>query len=146
MKEQIELEPFEGHLVLLTKMHYNVKDVSYFDALKRVWAVRCGWDYEYANDQTLEYIADKLYKILKKVYSTEYILNLNEKMHRDLFKIWYNDFTLRERIVAFYLSELQNLKVKEDGKWLIKLPKPKKRVFKRIIRGNGRSNDYKLIN
>lgn len=45
-----------------------------------------------------------------------------------------------------YRNELSQLQIREGKrKILIKLPKPQKRLFKRIVSGKAEYNDYKLV-
>ena len=51
----IQLENFEGHLVLYCKGWYSVKDVEFLVGLRRIWAVRCGFDVEHIDKSIDEY-------------------------------------------------------------------------------------------
>jgi hypothetical protein len=57
----------------------------------------------------------------------------------------YQGLNTLEKLIKFYRSELLCLTIREDKKVLVKLPKVKKRIFFKIIKGNGEYNDYKLI-
>lgn len=40
----VTLDNFEGHLTLYCKGHYAVNKVDFLTGLRRIWAVRCGFD------------------------------------------------------------------------------------------------------
>lgn len=141
------IENINGHLILLCKGHYKTNDL--LTALKQIWAIRCGYDYDEKDNLSYRYIAKNLYNILKDINSEriEYII---DRIHDEVDGKWKDDNKLAiERIIEIYCSELAHLKVKEKVntkyRCIIKLPKPNKRVFNRILRGNGKYSDYKLI-
>lgn len=143
----IQLENFEGHLVLYCKGWYSSKDVDFLTGVRRIWAVRCGFDVEHIDRSIDEYIANALYKTLKKV-APQKIEYLFEIMHKEVSKDYldyYKNLTHIETLIKFYKDELSYIQVKEKHKWLVKLPKPQKRLFKRIVSGKGNYNDYKLV-
>lgn len=159
MKEPITLEDFQGHLVLYCKGWYNTKnDVDFFDGLKRIWAVRCGYDYKpNEGDRVLEYIADSMFEIIidcKRINSTKEMKWLMDVIHKGVSDqaFWKpKNMTPTRALIWEYRTMISNLHIKErpEGKKrhvpIVKLPKPMKRVFKRIINGNGRYEDYNLI-
>jgi hypothetical protein len=148
-----ELKGFKGHLVLYCKGQYEVKD--FFEGLKRIWAIRCGYDYKFTSNDTLSFIAMELYEILLETQSPQKMKWIMEQLHRNLAPKYRGDFveTLSpiEAVIWEYRSHLCNMQVKErnenTGKyyWLVKLPKAKPQVFNRILRGNGRYQDYYKI-
>lgn len=143
----IQLENFEGHLVLYCKGWYSVKDVDFLTGIRRIWAVRCGFEVEHIDRSIDEYIANALYKTLKKT-NPQKIEYLFEIMHKEVSKDYldtYKGLTHIETLIKFYKSELSQLQIKEKNKWLVKLPKPQKRLFKRIVSGKGNYDDYKLV-
>jgi hypothetical protein len=152
MKTTINLDPIKGHIVLYCKGWYKHED--FFDGLKRIWAVRCGYDYEHTDSRTLEYIADEMFNILWEVSSPERIKHIMRNVHRGLIPFLKSEEKLTpiEALIHQYGIHLSNLQIKETDKesgkrhTLVKLPKPQKRVFNRILRGNGRYKDYELIN
>lgn len=146
-KSVLTYKEIEGHIILLCKNHYKIKE-GLVESLKMIWAIRCGYEYDKKDNSSLRYIMNELYTILLPTITDH--SRFQDQLH-DYITSWvYKDFTLEERVIKFYCSQISNLKVKEkisDNKWqiLINLPKPKKILFNRILRGNGRYEDYKLI-
>lgn len=144
----ITINDFQGHLTLLCKGHYKYKDI--FAAFRMIWAIRCGYDYqEEKNNFVDQHIANELYDIVKKLCPHK-ISYLHELIHKELSNSWrYENLTPLECIILIYRSEIMMVEVKSKvgKKWknFIKLPKPKKQVFNRILRGNGRYEDYTKI-
>jgi len=145
----IEIKGIRGHMILLCKGHYKYQNI--LEAFRMIWAIRCGYDYEFAKkNQVDRYIADELYELLKLTdpKKIEYFHELLHKELQDTYKS--EELTPLERIILIYRSYLSMVQIKEKVgkkyKYLIKLPKPKKQVFNRILRGNGKYEDYKLIN
>ena len=145
-----EIKGIQGHIILLCKNHYKFDDLVI--ALRMLWAIRCGYDYD-KNDKSVDrYIANNLYQILMKV-NPKRLENFHETIHEEISNnLRYPNCTPLEIMIYLYCSELTTLRVKEciddiNNKWktLIVLPKPKKQVLNRIFRGNGRFNDYKLL-
>ena len=144
--ETKELKDFDGHIVLYSKNWYHVKDVDLLTGLRRIWAIRCGLLEEHVDVSSYPYIADGLYKIIK-VVSPERFSRLQETIHRDIDNNFrYENLTPIERIIHIYMSEISGAQIRENRgkgyKALVKLPKPQKRLFKRIVRGNGEYQDY----
>jgi hypothetical protein len=144
----INLDNFDGHLVLYCKNNYYVPNIDFLTGLRRIWAIRCGYDYKDGNTSVDRYIADHLYDVLKL---TDFHPSLQELLHNYIVNNYYDDGkTAIENIIMFYRSRISMLIIREKvntyWKPLIHLPKTQRRVFKRIVRGNGRYNDYKLIN
>lgn len=147
-----KLDTFDGHMVLWCKGHYSANDdVSMFDEIKRIWAIRCGLDFEHVGDDSYEYIANRLYKILVKCNPSKEIY-LHELLHKAItWPIGYpNDLSPIERIIYFYRSEIMSLQVFDtnDGGekiTLIDLPEAQPEIFKRITNGLGEFKDYDLI-
>lgn len=142
-------EKFDGHIILYCKGHYSIKEVDFIVGLQRIWAVRCGLNPECANNRLNEYIADHLHEIFAKCRPTK-LPYFYQIMNKGLCDEWqYKGLNAIERVIMIYYNELHQLQVKEhnNGKFkiLIKLPKPQKRLFKRIVSGKGQSNDYKLV-
>jgi hypothetical protein len=152
MKATINLDPIKGHIVLYCKGWYKFDD--FFEGLKRIWAVRCGYDYELTDRRTLEYIADEMFEIIWEVYPPEKVRNIMRNVHKGIIPIWKVDekYTPIEALIYQYGSCLSNLQIREtdreSGKThtLVKLPRPKTRVFNRILKGQGEYKDYELIN
>lgn len=148
----IQLETFEGHIVLYCKNHYQVENVDFITGLQRIWAIRCGYDVEAIDNGSKEYIANAMYKIIKKT-NPQKLDYLFELVHKEISKDYlstYEGLTSIEKLIKIYRGELAFLQIKDSKSkggytTLIKLPKPQKRVFKRIINGKGGYNDYKLI-
>ena len=143
----IKLDTFDGHIVLLCKNWYPVKNVDIFTGLRRIWAIRCALDLKFANNHLDENIANHMLDII--LSSTQYeTKHLFEMLHNELvgFKIGRpEELTSIEKIILFYISIITNLQIREDNDILIELPKPQKKIIKRIIRGNGRYEDYELL-
>lgn len=140
------MKKFDGHLILLCKLHYEVEGVDFITAIKRIWAIRCGHYIEtIRRNDYLENIANNLHRLILE-YSDKDAKWLQELLHNELSKDylyrWVNLNTM-EKIIMFYRSEIFNLTVREGEKVIINLPKPKKKLFKRIIKGEGVYDDYK---
>lgn len=145
-------EKFDGHIILYCKGHYNLNDVDFIVGLQRIWAVRCGLNPDCANSRLNEYIADHLHEIFAKCRPTK-LPYFHQILYKGLCDEWqYKGLSAIERVIMIYRNELMQLQIKESkakllGKLmsgyttLIKLPKPQKRLFKRIVSGKGQSND-----
>lgn len=153
-RKPIELEAFQGHIVLYCKGHYKFTD--FFDGLKRIWAIRCGYDYEYTSKDTLSFVAMDMYEIIAKT-EPDRLPYLMEQLHRNLVPRWSGDYVENlspiEAVIWQYRIILSNMQVRERDKVtgrlypLVKLPKAKKRIFNRILRGKGEYHDYfRIVN
>jgi hypothetical protein len=148
---KITLKSIEGHIILYCKGHYNVESVDFLTGLRRIWSIRCGYDYRKEDKSADRYIANELFSLFK-LLSPKKAEYFHEILHYDL-ESWratrYKDLTFLETLIMVYRSEIWNIQIKEKQKVkyssLIKLPKPQKRLFKRIVKGKGDYNDYKLI-
>ncbi len=143
-----ELRGLDGHIVLLCKNHYKCSSI--IEGLRMIWAIRCGYEYN-KNERSIDKnIANKLYKLLIELMP-ERINYLQERIHDEININWRfrEELSSLERLISIYCSELAFIQIKEKykNKWinLILLPKPKKRIFNRILRGNGKYKDYYLI-
>lgn len=148
----IVLPIFQQHLILYCKGHYKYE--NFFEGLKMIWAVRCGYDYEHCSSDIETYIANELYEIIAKVQPKRltYIMEIIHKEVNCRGRFGKPEgMTPIQAIIWEYRSILSCLRVREkpQGKkryqWIVKLPKPQKQVFNRILRGNGRYEDYELI-
>jgi len=154
-------EKFDGHIILYCKGHYNLESVDFIVGLQRIWAVRCGLSFEHINNSLNEYIANHLHEIFAKC-SPKKLPYFHQILYKGLCDEWaYKGLTPIERVIMVLRLELMHLKIKETcKKWkdsplevqvekrnktLIKLPKPQKKLFKRIVSGKGEYNDYKLV-
>lgn len=142
-------EKFDGHIILYCKGHYNLKDVDFITGLQRIWAVRCGLSFEHIRGSFNEYIADKMHEILVKC-KPQNLPYFYQILNKGLCDDWqYEDLNAIERVIMIYRNELMKLRIKNTElgktKTLIKLPKPQKRLFKGIVSGKGKYNDYKLV-
>lgn len=153
LKENAKVTTIQGHIILYCKYHYPVKDVSFIEGLKRIWAIRCGYDYNEADNRMLESIANELFDIIYQICDID-IIDFQKKLHNEICNTLYQyekDNLPIVRIIYYYKHQLAFLQVcdynKETNKTksLIKLPTPKKRVFKRILKGKGVYSDYNLI-
>lgn len=151
----IELSNFDGHLILLCKGHYfkPINNISIFRAFRLLWAIRCGHPVPEENDKGAdEYIADKMYEIIVKLKRQDY-LDFQKRLHRELSSTYdyrYEGLSNLERLLLVYRSEIMMLQIKEKKgkryKAIIKLPKPEKRVFNRILKGKGRYEGAEIFN
>lgn len=144
----IKLDEFDGHIVLYCKGWYYQGNVDFLVGLRRIWAIRCGYDYQEDDKSADEYIADRLFKIIVQTNPKLDFVHFQKRLHQELSKDYlslYQGFNTFEKLIKIYQSELVMLQIKDDKKTLIKLPNPKKRVFSRILKGKGEYNDYKLI-
>lgn len=142
-------EKFDGHIILYCKGHYDLRDVDFILGLQRIWAVRCGLSFEHISNRLNEYIADHLHEIFAKCKPNK-LPYFHQILNKGLCDEWqYEGLNAIERVIMVYTNELMQLQIKEgaNGKYktIIKLPKPQKRVFKGIVSGNEKYNDYKLV-
>ena len=153
LKENAKVTAIQGHIILYCKSHYRVKDVSYIEGLKRIWAIRCGYDYNEADNSMLEYIANELFNIIYEICNID-IIDFQKKLHNEICNTLYQyekDNLPIVRVIHYYRHQIAFLQVcdynkeKNKKKTLIKLPTPKKRLFKRILEGKGVYSDYNLI-
>jgi|688.fasta_scaffold17891_13 hypothetical protein len=150
----ILLEPIQGHIVLYCKGWYKrPNDVNFFEGLKRIWAIRCGWDYELATNDTLIYVANDMFEIMN-ICLPDRLQHFMENLHREI--VWQigkpENLSPIEALIWEYKSVLSNMEIKtkpegtEEYITLIQLPEPNKELFERILSGNGYYEDHKLIN
>lgn len=144
----IKLEEFDGHIVLYCKGWYYQDDVDFLVGLRRIWAIRCGYDYQENDKSADEYIADRMFNIIVQANPKLDFVHFQKRLHQELSKDYlslYQGLNTIEKLIKIYRSELIMLQIKDDRKTLIKLPNPKNRVFSRILKGKGEYSDYKLI-
>lgn len=145
-----EFKGFEGHIILFCKNHYKC-DAGFINGMRMIWSIWCGLEYS-MNDRSMDRaIANGLFKIHNSLSKKNQDDFINE-IHRVFdFPNYNKELTPLENIINFYGSEISFCQVKEKNpvtnKWvtLIKLPKPNKRLFNKILRGKGNYNDYYLI-
>jgi len=139
-------EKFDGHIILYCKGHYNLNNVDFITGLQRIWAVRCGLSVEHISSSFNEYIADHLHDIFAKC-SPRKLPYFHQILNKGLCDNWkYEGLSGIERAIMVYRVELMQLQIREGKrKIIIKLPKPQKRLFKRIVSGKAEYNDYKLV-
>ena len=149
MKEIVKLTPIQGHLIFLCKGHYEYDDL--FDALKRLWAVRCGWDWQLAGNDTYTYIADDLFEIMMLCKGLDINTNM-EYVHREInCEIFKPENMLPiQALIWEYKRILSQVQVKkslgnDEYYDLVTLPEPNNELFERIFRGESQYEDYKLI-
>ena len=146
-----KLDKFQGHIVLYCKGHYREEGIDFITGIQRIWAVRCGLNVEHISNSFNEYIADDMYRVLKKVNpkKLEYLWEIIHKEISNDFLGKYKGLTAIERLVYIYKNELMMLQIKEKvntyRRTLIHLPKPQRRLFKRIVQGKGEYKDYELV-
>lgn len=150
--ETIKLDKWEQHLILYCKLQYRNHKTDFFEGLKMIWAIRCGYNYRPNQDNHIyPIIADTLYEIIIKTQANKasYLMEIiHKEITKDLCKP--KNMSAIQKLIWEYGSIIQCLAVKTkiDDKWynLIELPKkPLKRVFNRILRGNGRYTDHEII-
>lgn len=150
----ITLDKFQGHIVLYCKGHYDTPkgDKGFFEGLKMIWAIRCGFDYKQSSRDVLTYIANDMYNIIAEC-EPKRLPHLMDLLHREIGKQAFykpKDMTPIEAIIWEYrgiLCDMQIMRKTEDEKWecLVKLHRPYYQVFNRILRGNGMYEDYEKI-
>jgi hypothetical protein len=150
----VKLDKFQKHIVLYCKGQYNIPEgeKGFFEGLKMIWAIRCGYDYEYTSKDTLTYIANDMFSIIMtcKPEKLEFFM---DKIHREINPIsnWTKpkDLTPIEAIIWEYRSILSNMQVREkvgdEWKWLIDLEGEQPEIFNRILEGKGEYKDYEKI-
>lgn len=104
---------------------------------------------EHINSSINEYLADKLHEIFAKC-NPKKLSYFHQILNKGLCDEWrYENLNAIERVIMIYANELMSLQIKErvdkNYKTVIKLPKPQKRLFKRIVNGKGKYNDYQLV-
>ncbi|MCW8966683.1 MAG: hypothetical protein OQK82_08375 [Candidatus Pacearchaeota archaeon] len=148
---ETKLDKWQGHMVLFAKGHYKNNEASQLEGLRRIWALRCGLLYEHVErGQSDEYIADELFRIIQ-ITMPKRAERMWEILHKELARpsYQYEGLNAIEMTIMIYRSQLLGLQVREKvgnkWVWIVELPKPKKRVFNRILRGNEKYRDYDLI-
>ena len=147
LKQNVNLTPFQGHIILYCKLHYGVDGVSFIDGFKRLWIAKCKED---GSDDMLDYIADYLFTIICIVSDFDAV-EFQKRLHLSLFEYNPKKKSAIELIISFYIFQLSKLKTSEYDsisgkiKMLLNLPNLKKRVFNKIISGKGDYIDYKLL-
>lgn len=151
LKENAEITPIQGHIILYCKFHYDYDGISRIEGLKRLWAARCAYDYNEQDNSCLEYIANDLFEIICAI-SNFNIIEFQKELHKAMFDYYRNEKdSVIERVINYYIFQLTYITVADYNPtsrkttMLINLPKPKKRLFKKIISGKGNYNDYKLL-
>jgi hypothetical protein len=142
-------ENFDGHIILYCKSHYSIKNVDFIVGLQRIWAVRCGISIEYVDNSLDEYIADRMYEIFAKCKPKK-LPYFHQIFNKGLADDWtYGDLKAIDRAIMIYANELSMLQIKDlklkNYVTLIELPKPQKRLFKRIVSGKGTYGDYDKV-
>ena len=152
LKENAEITPIQGHIILYCKFHYDADGVSRIEGLKRLWAARCAYDYNEQDNSCLEYIANDLFEIICTI-SNFSIIEFQKELHKAMFDYYRSEKdSVIERVINYYIFQLSYITVADYNpisgktKMLLNLPKPKKRLFKRILKGKGDYNDYNLLN
>ena len=81
------------------------------------------------------------------------IIEFQKELHKTMFDYYRSKKdSVIERIINYYIFQLSHISVADYNatsgktKMLLNLPKPKKRLFRKIISGKGNYNDYKLLN
>lgn len=106
------MDNFDKQLILACKGWYG-KGLSTIDILQRMWAIRCGYNFDCIDKWSLEHIATKLFKILSSVKSEELII---ETIHSEISKTYldrYKGLSPIEVLVLEYCSQIVWMKV--DG-------------------------------
>lgn len=143
-----KIKGFDGHIILLCKNHYVCSSI--IEGLRMIWAIRCGYDYDPKETSSDRYIANKLYKLLKELLP-ERMEYLQERIHDDITCDWRFEpnTTPIQKLIYVYISEISWIQIQEKKgeEWIpiIQLPEPNKEVFNRILRGEGKYEDYWLI-
>ena len=145
----VTLDTFQGHIVLYCKGHYEYDD--FFEGLKMIWAIRCGYDYKQCSSDVLTYIANDMYKIIS-ICMPNKLLYLHEVLHKEVAnQTFYKPKNMSpiEAIIWEYRGFISNMQIKDkvnkNYKTLVKLPNRQIRIFNRILKGNGNYDDYQLI-
>lgn len=152
----IILEKFQKHIVLYCKGQYYIPDgeKGFFEGLKMIWAIRCGYDYQHTSKDTLTYIANDMFNIILQC-KPEKLEFFMDKIHKEINPInnWTKpkDLTPIEAIIWEYRSILSNMQIREkpeDKKkyqWIINLSKPQPKLFNKILKGKGEYRDYEKV-
>jgi hypothetical protein len=143
----IEYKDFDGHLILFCKQHYGKTD-NLIEKLKMIWAIRCGYEYKEKDNSMITNIMDGLYHILEPTIIDK--SHFQQMLHNHITSHLYKEIPAPHNIIVFYAGEIAHMQIKEktEGKYyktLVKLPKPQKRIFKRILEGKGKYEDYWTI-
>lgn len=146
MNKPKQVSKLDGHLILYSKGYYKTDNV--LEGLRLIWCTICGLPADKTSKSNDIFIANTLIEVINNCSSitTE---ELQFKIHLRLDATITDNYTHIEAIILAYLGILSSIQIKCKYniryKALILLPKPKKRVFNRILKGNGRYEDYKLI-
>lgn len=143
MEKTIVYEAFDSHIILYCKRHY--KSNNLLEDLKKIWVVRCGLEYDKNDNRIIKPIMDGLYRIIKPIISDP--VRFQENMHEYLTSWIHKDMEWHERLISYYVSVIANIQVFDNIKYktLVKLVKPRKEIFNRIIDGKGKYEDYDII-
>jgi hypothetical protein len=160
VKEAIKLSALEAHLVLYCKGHYDPKDdnddnVSLTEGMARLQAVFCGFNHDESSIR-MEFVADRLWKILKKCCEPWKMEHIQYEIHKRLSGdfIIPKDLTAIEKLIWIYRSEISCLSVKEKdektGEWhpIISLPEnteEDKKFLTEIVKGKYPEDWFKKI-
>ena len=144
-----EFTGISAHIILYCKNYYG-KDlnVEFLTGIRRIWAIRCGYDFDEKDKSIYKYIAQELYELMLELHS-EKVNHYQELIHDRLCNNLYKEYSAIENLILFYKSEIAWSTCKERKKsklyWIYKLPRPKKQIFNKIISGKGQYYDYKKI-
>lgn len=151
----IKLEKFQKHIVLYCKGHYKIPDgdKGFFEGLKMIWAIRCGYDYELTSRDTLSYITDDMFKIIMQCEPQRLqhlICNLHREINWGIGKP--ANLTPIEAIIWEYRSILANLQIRksipntDDYETIIDIEPLQVNLFNKILSGKGEYTDYEKVN
>ena len=133
------LDKFQGYVVLLCKEHYEYDDL--FVSLRKLWAIRCGYDYEYTPSDVDKYIANDMFNIIKKISNRDdgYIV---QRIHDSLVGNTYYRGELEpiQKVLLAYVDIIRFTQIKErrGNRYisLVKLPPVKKRILNKVFKNN----------
>ena len=133
-------EDFYGHVILYCKNHYTCKNGLIY-GLRRMFAARCGVPSD-TNDMD-DNIANRLFNlcIITTGMGAAHLMSV---VHREISKN-HDGIPTLHILIKLYASYVAFSSVKDDeGNVILKLPKPKKRVYNKIL--NAKDFDYAIYN
>lgn len=106
------MEKFERQLILACKGWY-ANSLPTIEILQRMWAIRCGYDFDCIDNASLQNIANRLFKILCNFKSPEMVMEL---VHNEVSKTYsdrYKKMSPIEVLILEYVSQI--VWVKTEG-------------------------------
>ena len=153
MKEIITKKPLSVELtqeqtiwMYLCKGHYKRPErVDFLKAIRMLWAIRCGYDYEESDKRMYRHVADVLFELLMilEPKKQKYIHQLVHDELTSTFK--YEDLTPIEIVIMCYRNHIMQALVINRNDFELILGEKREDAVNKVLEGNGEYGDYKLI-